>query len=97
VSEPAAGRRAFPRLVNDFRRYRFADEHRYVEAIAAEHGFLFVDLLPAFVTCREETGDSLKLDHFHPSAEGHRCAAEAVAAALVERGPVSARPRMDSR
>ena len=75
----------FPRLVKDFRRYRFADEHRYVEAIAAEHGFLYVDLLPAFAACRRETGQSLKLDHFHPSAEGHRCAAEAVAAALAER------------
>lgn len=75
----------FPRLVNDFRRYRFADEHRYVEAIADEHGFLFVDLLPALAACRRATGQSLKLDHFHPSAEGHRCAAEAVAEALVER------------
>lgn len=74
----------FPRLVNDFRRYRFAEEHRYVESIAERHGFVFVDLLPAFAACRQATGDSLKLDHFHPSAEGHRCAAEAVAAALVE-------------
>jgi lysophospholipase L1-like esterase len=75
----------FPRLVNDFRRYPFADQHRFVEAIAERHGFVFVDLLPAFAACRRATGDSLKLDHFHPSAAGHRCAAEAVAAVLVER------------
>ena len=73
----------FPRLVNDFRRYRFAAEHRHVAGIAERHGFLPIDLLPAFAACRQATGDSLKLDHFHPSAEGHRCAAEAVGEALV--------------
>lgn len=73
----------FPRLVRNFRRYPFADEHRWVETIAARHGFLFVDLLPAFTACRQATGESLKLDHFHPSAAGHRCAAAAVAEALV--------------
>lgn len=74
----------FPRLVNDFRRYPFADEHRFVEAIAERHGFLYVDLLPAFAACRQATGHSLKLDHFHPSPEGHRCAAEAVTRAMME-------------
>jgi lysophospholipase L1-like esterase len=74
----------FPRLVRDFRRYRFADEHRFVEEIAARHGFLFVDLLPAFAVCRQATGETLSLDHFHPSATGHRCAAEAIATAIVD-------------
>jgi lysophospholipase L1-like esterase len=73
----------FPRLVRNFRRYPFADEHRYVARIAEEHGFHFIDLLPAFTACRQATGDSLKLDHFHPSAAGHRCAAEAVGEALL--------------
>lgn len=74
----------FPRLVRSFARYPFADQHRYVEDLAARHGFLYVDLLPAFAACRKATGESLKLDHFHPSAAGHRCAAEAIGRALAD-------------
>jgi lysophospholipase L1-like esterase len=74
----------FPRLPNSFRGYRWLDHHQFVEAISERHGFLHVDLLPAFAACRQATGASLKLDHFHPSPEGHRCAAEAVAAAMME-------------
>lgn len=77
----------FPRLPNSFRGYRWLDHHQFVESLSRRHGFLHVDLLPAFAACRRQTGDSLKLDHFHPSPAGHRCAAEAVARAVVEELP----------
>ena len=70
----------FPRIVRRFSRYRFGDQHEHVRGLCAQHGFTCLDLLQPFVRCREaQPATPLGADHYHPSAYGHRCAAEALA------------------
>jgi lysophospholipase L1-like esterase len=73
-----------PRFVRTFRAYRFGREHAYARDLAAQHGFSFVDLIGAFSRCRDAGGEPIELDNFHPSAHGHRCAAEALAGVIQE-------------
>lgn len=64
-----------------------AREHDHLENLARELGFHPLDLRPAFRDCRAGA-EKLRFDRYHPSAAGHRCAAEAMAAAvrkIVER------------
>jgi hypothetical protein len=50
-----------------------------VRTRAADHGFAFADLLPAFLAC-SRTGDGpVGFDAFHPTERGHECAAAALA------------------
>jgi len=79
-----------PRFVRNFKHYRFGDQHAYARSLAAQHGFAFVDLLGAFTQCRDAGGEPIELDNFHPSAAGHRCAAEALAGVTLERAKRSA-------
>ena len=79
-----------PRFVRNFRHYRFGDQHAYARSLATQHGFGFVDLLGAFTQCRNAGGEPIELDNFHPSAAGHRCAAEALAGITLERAKKSA-------
>jgi lysophospholipase L1-like esterase len=74
----------FPRMPRRFAAYPFADQHAWVARQAARHGFEVVDLLPAFDRCGGGRSAPLKIDHFHPSPAGHRCAAEAIAEVVVE-------------
>ncbi|HEY0781554.1 MAG TPA: hypothetical protein VGE98_03800, partial [Thermoanaerobaculia bacterium] len=67
----------FPRLVRNFRAYRFAGDHRFVHQLAEQHGFRLLDLLDVFDRCRSSGGAPIDFDVYHPSAHGHRCAAEA--------------------
>jgi lysophospholipase L1-like esterase len=73
--------------------YVFADVHRRVAAAAANAGLEVLDLTPAFVAAG---GDWLRWwatpYDAHPSAEGHRLAAETIAAFIRERGLLVARP-----
>lgn len=73
-----------PRFVRTFSYYRFGDQHTYVRDLAQQHGFPFVDLLGAFSRCRNAGDEPIELDNFHPSAYGHRCAAEALADVILE-------------
>jgi lysophospholipase L1-like esterase len=74
-----------PRFVRTFSYYRFAGQHAYARGLAQQHGFQFVDLLGAFDQCRKSGNEPIELDNFHPSAAGHRCAAEALAEAILVR------------
>jgi lysophospholipase L1-like esterase len=69
----------FPRFVRSFGYYRFGEQHRYARDLAAKNGFSFLDLLEPFARCREASTTRIELDNYHPSAYGHRCAAEALA------------------
>ena len=78
----------FPRLVRNFTHYWFRDQHRYVRGLSANHGFVHLDLLPELARCRRASGEPIGADNYHPSAYGHRCAAEAMARTILERiGP----------
>ncbi|HKH48800.1 MAG TPA: GDSL-type esterase/lipase family protein [Thermoanaerobaculia bacterium] len=75
----------FPRIVRNFESYRFADQHRYVRNLSRVHGFFHLDLLPEFARCREASPEPIGADNYHPSAAGHRCAAEAMARVILEK------------
>ncbi|HVT56869.1 MAG TPA: hypothetical protein VHR45_00575 [Thermoanaerobaculia bacterium] len=78
----------FPRLVRNFNYYRFADQHQFVHELAQRNGFHLIDLLEPYSRCREESIAPISIDNFHPSAYGQRCAALAIArAVLAERKP----------
>jgi len=66
---------------------RASDEvERRLAPLGAREGWATIDLLPAFRAVR--AGPPLFIDLWHPSAAGHRLAADALAAALVARGLV---------
>lgn len=59
--------------------YPFEPEHRQTARLAREHGFLYLDLLPAMRACKESQPDQLlSFDRFHPRPLGYRCAADAI-------------------
>lgn len=60
-----------------------AREHAWLAEVARENGFHHLDLRPAFRSCRAGAGESLGFDRYHPTPAGHRCAAEALAAAIL--------------
>ena len=51
-----------------------AEDFERVARIAADRGFHYLDLRPAFQVC----GKGTMLDPIHPSAAGHACAADAL-------------------
>jgi lysophospholipase L1-like esterase len=73
-----------PRFVHSFSTYRFRGQHAYAKRLSAQHGFRCIDLLGAFQQCRQAGGEPVELDNFHPSAAGHRCAAEALADEILK-------------
>lgn len=73
----------FPRLVRNFRTYRFTEQHRFVRGQSAANGFHHLDLLETFARCRQTSPQPIETDSYHPSATGHRCAAEAMAEAIL--------------
>jgi hypothetical protein len=73
----------FPRFVRTFSYYRFGDQHRFVHDLAQRHGFHYLDLIEAFNRCRNASRVPIESDVFHPSAYGHRCAAEAIAGEIL--------------
>lgn len=61
--------------------------------LGAEHGWPVVDLLPAYRRARATAGtEALFLDLWHPTSQGYRVAAEALAGALACAGLVPAVP-----
>jgi lysophospholipase L1-like esterase len=76
----------FPRFVRYFSRY---DEHRpehvWVEGLSRRHRFRHLDLLNAYRVCRAgRKAPPISFDSFHPTAYGHRCAAAAMAEAILK-------------
>lgn len=59
--------------------YGFADQHAFVERIAAGIDMQVVDLLEPFRAC----GGKLGHDRYHPNVAGHRCAGNALADAIA--------------
>ncbi|HTQ80649.1 MAG TPA: SGNH/GDSL hydrolase family protein [Thermoanaerobaculia bacterium] len=79
----------FPRFVKTFNYYRFAEQHKFARELAEKNGFAFVDLLEPFARCRAASSTPIELDNFHPSAYGHRCAAETLAGAILAQHPAA--------
>jgi len=73
-----------PRFPRSFHAYPLGAQHAYARELAERHRFHFVDLLDAFSSCRDTSTVPVELDYFHPSAYGHRCAAEALAGGIQE-------------
>ncbi|HEY0780996.1 MAG TPA: SGNH/GDSL hydrolase family protein [Thermoanaerobaculia bacterium] len=73
----------FPRFVHDFGSYRFLGDHQFARSLAEKNGFTVVDLLAPFGRCRAASSEPISTDAFHPNANGHRCAAEALAPVVL--------------
>lgn len=69
----------FPRFVKNFGYYRFSEQHAFVRDLARQDGFYLADLLEPYARCRAASPEPISVDSFHPSAYGHRCAAQALA------------------
>ncbi len=68
--------------VHNLGNYEFGFIHDQMRSIAAEDGYVFVDLLPAFGTLKPEQVWAMPGDP-HPNALGHRLMAEALLPALT--------------
>jgi lysophospholipase L1-like esterase len=77
----------FPRFVRTFSYYTFGGQHQFVHDLAQRSGFAVADLLVPFSDCRKASAAPISSDNFHPSAYGHRCAAEAIARAVLALPP----------
>lgn len=62
--------------------------HRDLLELAAQEGWIAIDLLPAFREAARAAGEPLFLDFWHPSARGHEVAGAALARELERRGLV---------
>lgn len=77
----------FPRFVRTFSYYPFGRQHEFVAGLARQNGFALVDLLVPFSDCRKAAAEPIGSDNFHPSPYGHRCAAQAIAQAVLALPP----------
>ena len=77
----------FPRFVRTFSYYNFGRQHQFVAGLAQANGFALVDLLVPFSDCRRASAEPISSDNFHPSPYGHRCAAAAIARAVMALPP----------
>ncbi len=77
----------FPRFVRSFGYYTFGRQHQFVRDLAKENGFALVDLLVPFSDCRKASAEPISSDYFHPTPYGHRCAAAAIARAVLALPP----------
>ncbi|MBV8199766.1 MAG: SGNH/GDSL hydrolase family protein [Acidobacteria bacterium] len=82
----------FPRFVRSFGYYTFGRQHQFVADLAKRNGFALVDLLVPFSDCRKASDEPVSSDNFHPSPYGHRCAAAAIARAVLALPPRPAKP-----
>ena len=63
---------------------RSLEHRRIVREESARLGFLFLDLQGAFDACHDRDSAPLGLDVLHPTATGHRCAADATARFITD-------------
>jgi lysophospholipase L1-like esterase len=82
----------FPRFVRTFRDYGFGAQHQFVHDLARQNGFALVDLLVPFSDCRHAAAQPISFDNFHPAPYGHRCAAQAIAGAVLGLPPQAPQP-----
>ena len=73
----------FPRFTRNFAAYPLGEQHRFAQGLAERHRFAYLDLIGPFDDCRKASPEPIEVDNFHPSARGHRCAAEALAAKIA--------------
>lgn len=73
----------FPRFAHNFHAYPFAAKHELARQLAAGNGFHYLDLIDPLNACRDRSPEPIEVDPFHPSAYGHRCAAEALSHAIL--------------
>jgi hypothetical protein len=69
---------------------RYREEHAWVAALSAKHGFRHLDLRDAFALCERESKDPIAHDIVHPTAVGLRCAGIRTARFLKQAGIVRA-------
>lgn len=64
--------------------YPFHEEHEAIRKMALDHGFLFLDLLDGYRRyAKAHPDEKLDFDFIHPTATGHRLAAEMIARYLT--------------
>ncbi|MDP9121989.1 MAG: SGNH/GDSL hydrolase family protein [Acidobacteriota bacterium] len=68
----------FPYYPKNFRNYKRGDQHVFARGEGQKYGFHVLDLLETMARCRQGSTEPINADNFHPSAAGHRCAAEAM-------------------
>ncbi len=73
----------FPRFTKNFHAYPLGDQHAYAKDLATKHQFHYLDLIDPFQACRDASSEPIEVDNFHPTARGHRCAAEALAGKIL--------------
>jgi lysophospholipase L1-like esterase len=69
----------FPKLQGE----RQPGQHAYVQGLSEQKGFQHLDLRAAFRQCRAKNRGEIAVDSYHPTAVGHRCAAEAMSEAVL--------------
>jgi lysophospholipase L1-like esterase len=72
----------FPYYPRTFRDYKRRDQHRFASGEGQKYGFHVLDLLEVMAACRQSHEEPINADNFHPSAVGHRCAADAMTAVI---------------
>jgi lysophospholipase L1-like esterase len=73
----------FPYYPKSFGYYRRIDQHVFARGLGSKYGFHVLDLLETMAQCRDRSTEPINADNFHPSAVGHRCAAEAMAERIL--------------
>jgi lysophospholipase L1-like esterase len=73
----------FPYYPKSFGYYRRNDQHVFARGLGSKYGFHVLDLLETMARCRNNSTEPINADNFHPSAVGHRCAAEAMAERIL--------------
>ena len=79
----------FPYFVNLTKGYEYQAEHASAARDARRNGFEVLDLLGPMRNCRKTMRKRIQVDSFHPNEVGHRCAAEAMARAILYGAPES--------
>lgn len=72
----------FPEFGN-LKDYTYQNEHDFIKKSAAENNFQYLDLLPAFTKCQNDSPNPISFDIFHPTAYGDYCAANATADYII--------------
>ena len=68
----------------DLEDYHFKEKHEELRTMSKNLGLKYLDLLDSFRSCRKETNMPMAFDLYHPTADGHACAAKAIADKIKE-------------
>lgn len=64
--------------------YAHGSAHGSIRGLCEQNGLPVLDLLPAFQSCAGSDTERIAADLFHPNADGHTCAADAIARHLLD-------------